>query len=78
MVDFTILNNLEKIIKRSKGKITKIICDVTNYSELKFSLEKIKKIDVLVNNAGTNKPELFDEWTSNWKEYTDFEIFPID
>lgn len=26
----------------------------------------------------TNKPELFDEWTDNWKEYTDFEIFPID
>jgi NAD(P)-dependent dehydrogenase (short-subunit alcohol dehydrogenase family) len=30
----TDLNNLEKNIKRSKGKITKIICDVTNYSEL--------------------------------------------
>ena len=53
------LNNLEKIIKRSKGKITKIVCDVTNYNKLVFSIKKIKKIDVLINNAGTNIPELF-------------------
>ena len=53
------LNNLEKIIKRSKGKITKIVCDVTNYNELVSFMKKIKKIDVLVNNAGTNIPELF-------------------
>ena len=26
----------------------------------------------------TNKPELFDEWTNKWNEFTDFEIFPID
>lgn len=26
----------------------------------------------------TNKPELFNEWTNKWKQYTDFEIFPID
>ena len=53
------LDNLEKIIKKNNGKITKIICDVTNYIQLVASLNKIKKIDVLVNNAGTNIPELF-------------------
>jgi NAD(P)-dependent dehydrogenase (short-subunit alcohol dehydrogenase family) len=53
------LNNLEKLIKKTKGKVTKIICDVTNYHELILSLKKIKKIDILVNNAGTNIPELF-------------------
>ena len=53
------LNNLEKLINKSKGKITKIICDVANYQELFLTLKKIKKIDILVNNAGTNIPELF-------------------
>jgi NAD(P)-dependent dehydrogenase (short-subunit alcohol dehydrogenase family) len=53
------LNNLEKLIRKTKGNITKIICDVTNYNELSLSINKIKKIDILVNNAGTNIPELF-------------------
>ena len=53
------LDKVEKIIKSLRGKITKITCDVTNYENLVFSLNKIKKIDVLVNNAGTNIPELF-------------------
>lgn len=53
------LDILEKTIKKTNGKVTKIICDVTNYKELILSLKKIKKIDVLVNNAGTNIPELF-------------------
>jgi NAD(P)-dependent dehydrogenase (short-subunit alcohol dehydrogenase family) len=53
------LNILEKLIKKKGGKVTKIICDVTNYQELSLCLKKIKKIDVLVNNAGTNIPELF-------------------
>ena len=53
------LDKLEKIIKKTNGKITKIICDITNYEELLLTLKKIKRIDVLVNNAGTNIPELF-------------------
>ena len=53
------LDKLEKIIKKIKGKITKINCDVTNYEQLFFVLNKIKRIDILVNNAGTNIPELF-------------------
>jgi NAD(P)-dependent dehydrogenase (short-subunit alcohol dehydrogenase family) len=53
------LDKLEKLTKKTKGKIIKIVCDVTNYQELVAVLGKIKKIDVLVNNAGTNIPELF-------------------
>ena len=53
------LDNLEKLINRTKGKITKVVCDVTDYQQLILSMEKIKKIDILVNNAGTNIPELF-------------------
>jgi len=55
------LNKLEEQIKKIKGKIIKINCDVVNYEDLKQKLSKIKKIDILVNNAGTNIPELFKE-----------------
>ncbi len=55
------LNKLEKIIKRIKGRIIKINCDVMNYNDLKTKLGKIKIIDILVNNAGTNFPEPFEK-----------------
>ena len=55
------LNELEKIIKRIKGRIIKIDCDVMNYEDLTNKLNKIKIIDVLVNNAGTNIPEPFEK-----------------
>jgi NAD(P)-dependent dehydrogenase (short-subunit alcohol dehydrogenase family) len=53
------LDKLEHEIKKIKGKILKISCDVTNYQDLLIKMKKIKKIDILVNNAGTNIPELF-------------------
>jgi len=53
------LDKLERDIKKIKGKIVKIQCDVMNYEDLKNKLEKIKIIDILVNNAGTNIPEPF-------------------
>ena len=37
------LDKLEKLIRKTKGKITKIICDVIDYINLIKSLEKIKK-----------------------------------
>jgi NAD(P)-dependent dehydrogenase (short-subunit alcohol dehydrogenase family) len=55
------LNKLEKTIKRIKGRIIKINCDVMNYDDLKTKLDKIKIIDILVNNAGTNFPEPFEK-----------------
>ena len=54
------LNKLEKDIKKIKGKIVKIECDVMDYQDLKEKLNKIKIIDILVNNAGTNIPEPFE------------------
>ena len=53
------LDKLERDIKKIKGKVVKIQCDVMNYEDLKKKLEKIKIIDILVNNAGTNIPEPF-------------------
>tara|TARA_B100001123_G_scaffold267059_1_gene297321 strand:- start:30 stop:788 length:759 start_codon:yes stop_codon:yes gene_type:complete len=55
------LDKLQKDIKRVKGKLIKINCDVMNYNDLKSKIEKIKIIDVLVNNAGTNIPEPFEK-----------------
>ena len=55
------LNRLEKDIKKVKGKVIKIECDVMNYQDLKEKLNKIKIIDILVNNAGTNIPEPFEK-----------------
>ncbi len=55
------LNNLEKKIKKIKGKVIKVNCDIMNYHDLKFKLKKIKIVDILVNNAGTNIPEPFEK-----------------
>ena len=53
------LDKLERDIKKIKGKIIKIKCDVMDYADLKNKLDRIKIIDILVNNAGTNIPEPF-------------------
>ena len=55
------LDKLQTDIKRVKGRLIKINCDVMNYNDLKSKIEKIKIIDVLVNNAGTNIPEPFEK-----------------
>ena len=63
------LDKLEKQIKKIKGKIVKVPCDVMNYEDLKEKIEKIKIIDVLVNNAGTNIPEPFEKIKQNSMTY---------
>jgi len=55
------LDKLQKDIKKVKGRLIKVNCDVMNYDDLKSKIEKIKIIDVLVNNAGTNIPEPFEK-----------------
>ena len=53
------LLSVQKTIKKLKRKCTSITCDVTNYTEVKNLFSQIKKLDVLINNAGTNIPEHF-------------------
>ena len=55
------LDKLEKDIKKAKSKLIKVTCDVMDYNDLNEKLKKIKYIDVLVNNAGTNIPEPFEK-----------------
>ena len=53
------LDSVSKIAKKYKVKSKTFVCDLTNYIKLKKIIEKKKKIDVLINNAGTNFPEHF-------------------
>lgn len=61
------IENLEKSAKSlegiaSDGNVYACTCDVTNYSEIEnlisFSLEKMQTIDIWINNAGVNQPDL--------------------
>ena len=41
------LNKLEKDIKKIKGKVIKVPCDVMNYNDLKQKIEKIILLKVM-------------------------------
>tara|TARA_B100001027_G_scaffold28498_1_gene16868 strand:- start:904 stop:1671 length:768 start_codon:yes stop_codon:yes gene_type:complete len=63
------LNQVSKIIKKLKVKCESYVCDVTNYDQIKNIINKIPKIDVLINNAGTNFPEHFTKVKRSNMEY---------
>ena len=63
------LNNDSKIIKKFKSKCHAFTCDVTNYNQVKEIINKQKKIDILINNAGTNIPEHFTKVRKKNMEY---------
>jgi NAD(P)-dependent dehydrogenase (short-subunit alcohol dehydrogenase family) len=52
-------NELKSLKIKLKTRIQTIECDVNDYEKISKLINKIKKIDVLVNNAGTNLPEPF-------------------
>ena len=53
------LDSVQDTILKFRKKCNVIVCDVSNYLEVKELFLKIKKLDILVNNAGTNRPEHF-------------------
>tara|TARA_Y100000590_G_scaffold448407_1_gene584994 strand:- start:64 stop:831 length:768 start_codon:yes stop_codon:yes gene_type:complete len=63
------LDEVSKIIKKFRSKCIAYVCDVTNYSEIKNIINKQKKIDILINNAGTNIPEHFTKVQKKNMEY---------
>ena len=63
------LNKVSKIVKKFKSKCASYVCDVTNYNQLKNIINKQKKIDIVVNNAGTNIPEHFTKVKKKNMEY---------
>jgi len=65
------LDKVEKIIIKLKRKCTSYVCDVTDYDELKSVFQKITSLDIVVNNAGTNRP---DHFTKIKKEDMDYVV----
>ena len=53
------LDLVSKIIKKFRVKCKSYVCDITNYNEIKEIINKQPRIDILINNAGTNIPENF-------------------
>ena len=53
------LDSVSKLIKKFKVKCRSYVCDVTDYDEIKEIIDQQNKIDILINNAGTNIPEHF-------------------
>jgi NAD(P)-dependent dehydrogenase (short-subunit alcohol dehydrogenase family) len=63
------LQQVSKTIKKFKVKCKSYVCDITNYNEIKKIINKQSRIDVLVNNAGTNIPEYFTKVKTKNMEY---------
>ena len=63
------LNQVSKIIKKFRVKCKSCVCDVTDYDQIKSIIDKIPRIDVLINNAGTNFPEHFTKVKRSNMEY---------
>ncbi len=63
------LNEVSKKIKRFKSKSRSYVCDITNYNQIKEIINKIPKIDILINNAGNNIPEHFTKVKTKDMEY---------
>ena len=67
----TDLNKLEKQINKLKRKCTVFECDVSNVEEVKSVFKQINSLDILINNAGTNRP---DHFTKIKKEDMDYVV----
>ena len=63
------LDKVAKIIKKFKVKCKTYVCDITNYSEIKKIINNQSRLDVLINNAGTNIPEYFEKVKRENMEY---------
>ena len=63
------LNEVSKKIKRFKVKCKSYVCDITNFNEIKKIINKQTKIDILINNAGNNRPAHFTKVKNKDMEY---------
>ena len=63
------LNEVEKKCKRFNVKCKSYVCDITNYNAVKKIINKQSRIDILINNAGTNIPQHFTKVKRETMEY---------
>ncbi len=53
------LDAVSKIAKKKRVKCKTYVCDLTNYNKIRDIINNQQRIDILINNAGTNIPEHF-------------------
>ena len=63
------LDKVSKIAKKFKVKCKSYVCDINNFNQIKEIINQQSRIDVLINNAGTNIPEYFDKVNRKNMEY---------
>ncbi len=63
------LQEVSKKIKKFKSQCKSYVCDITNYDEIKNIVNEQSKIDILINNAGSNIPEHFTKVKTKNMEY---------
>ena len=63
------LDQVKKTIKKFKVKCKSYVCDITDYKHIKEIINKQSRIDILINNAGTNIPEYFEKVKRENMEY---------
>ena len=63
------LNEVSNKIKRFKSKCKSYVCDITDYEEIKEIINKQTRLDILINNAGNNRPEHFTKVKTSDMEY---------
>ena len=63
------LNEVSKKIKKFKSKCKSYVCDITDYNEIKKIINKQSRIDILINNAGNNRPAHFTKVKKEDMEY---------
>ena len=63
------LDQVSRITKKYKVKCKSYICDINNYNHIKEIINQQSRIDILINNAGTNIPEYFEKVNRKNMEY---------
>ena len=63
------LDQVLKITKKYKIKCKSYVCDINNYNHIKEIINQQTRIDILINNAGTNIPEYFEKVNRKNMEY---------
>ena len=63
------LDKVLKITKKYKVKCKSYVCDINNYNQIKEIINQQSRIDILINNAGTNIPEYFEKVNRKNMEY---------
>ena len=53
------LLKVEKTIKSLNRKCKIFVCDILDFNQVKEVFGHISNLDILINNAGTNRPEYF-------------------